>query len=59
MIEQEKKLNELLKEMGCHLIYEFDFPQYKILPPEIKLALEVLKRNQMVVRIVLKANSDK
>lgn len=55
MKEAEKELLELLKRNNCSLGYSFDFPMYRKLPIEVQLALQVLKKNGLVVRIVLES----
>lgn len=42
-----------LKNHGLQFGCEIDFPMYKIHPPEVDLALEVLKRNGMTINVGL------
>jgi len=39
-----EKLEELKKELGVKVSVHFDFPEYKILPVELQLALAVLSK---------------
>ena len=42
----EQKLQELKKETGLEPVVTIEFPQYKILPLEVQLALKVLENHQ-------------
>ena len=42
-----KKLEELKKELGIKVNVSLDFPEYKILPAELQLALAVLSKYRM------------
>ena len=52
----EKEIQDILNKYNLKISYEFDFPRYKILPPEVKLALKVLENNGMKIVFVLKDN---
>lgn len=52
--EAEKKIDVILKENDLTYSYEFSFPMYRILPDEVKLALSVLEKNGLKVRVILK-----
>lgn len=42
----EQKLQNLKKEMGLDPVVTIEFPQYKILPIEVQLALKVLEKHE-------------
>lgn len=42
----EKKLKELDKEFNLRPVVTIEFPQYKVLPNEVKLALAVLEEHK-------------
>ena len=42
----EEKLNNLQEESSIEPTISIEFPQYKILPVEIKLALEILEKHE-------------
>jgi hypothetical protein len=53
-----EELKVLLGKHGLDLCPIIDFPKYKILPAEVKLALEVIKNHGAVMKInCLEANS--
>jgi len=54
----EDQVIKLLKDNNMTLGYEFDFPMYKILPDEVRLAMSVLNNHGMKVLVTLK-NIDK
>lgn len=57
--EAEDEIQKILDRNNLKLGYTFEFPIYKILPDEVKLALSVLKNHGMRVVIELKPKSDK
>ena len=52
----EKEIQAILIKNNCNISYSLDFPKYKILPDEVKLALKVLENNGMKVLFTLKEN---
>ena len=44
-----KKLEELKKELGVKVNVGLDFPEYKIIPVDLQLALAVLSKYRMDV----------
>lgn len=54
MMEAEKQIESILEKNECELSYEITFPRFKILPEEVQLALIVLGKNGMVIKMVLK-----
>jgi hypothetical protein len=53
MDDLEKKIYELVKENNAIISFAFDFPQYKILPDDVNLALKVLQNHGMHIKIML------
>ena len=51
--EVEKQIKELVDKNGFKIGYKIDFPVYRILPDEVKLALNILNKYGMVIKIVL------
>lgn len=54
IIEFEKKLKKLLEDSNIAIETTVDFPQYKILPEEVRLALLVLQKHGGVFKPVYK-----
>jgi len=52
-------LTNWLQLEKLEISFEMSFPQYKILPDEVKLALSVLSRNGMKITVVLKSKEIK
>ena len=52
--EIDVKFQRFLKENSLAVSYTIDFPLYKVLPDEVKLALSVLSKNGMKIMFVLK-----
>jgi hypothetical protein len=50
----EEKIQKLLDENNLKIDYEIVFPKFEKLPPEIELALTVLKSKGMKIRFVIK-----
>ncbi len=51
--EVEKQIKDLVDKNGFEIGYVLDFPVYKILPDEVKLALKVLGKHGMTLKITL------
>ena len=49
-----EQLDRVLKSYNYKLGYEMEFPIYKILPDEVKLALLILQKHGMKVSITIK-----
>lgn len=47
-------MEKLLKDNNAKTSYEMVFPQYNVLPDEVKLAISVLSKHGMVIRFVIK-----
>jgi hypothetical protein len=52
----EKEIRDILIKNNCKISYSLDFPVYKIIPDEVKLALKVLENNGMKILFTLKEN---
>lgn len=55
----EKVIMNILEKSDLELGYEFQFPKYKEMPEEVRLALKVLQQHEMKVLITLKEKSNK
>jgi len=53
-----QKIAEDVSKQGFEFGYEISFPRYRIIPDEVRLALNVLKSHGMKISVVLK-NKDK
>ena len=51
--EIEKQVKDLTDKNNFEIGYKIDFPIYRILPDEVKLALNILNKYGMVIKIVL------
>ena len=49
----QTEVNEALTRNNCTLTYQIDFPTYKILPDEVKLALLILQKHGMKISFVI------
>lgn len=49
-------LQLFLEKHNARIDYKMDFPMYRILPDEVKLALKVLAKHGMKVVITIKEN---
>jgi len=49
-----KAITRYLENHQMVLVVNLDFPQYKILPPEVELALQVLNKHGMSMKMFLK-----
>lgn len=49
----QKEIQAVLDKHNLELGYQVTFPQYKVLPDEVKLAMLVLKKNGMVIQFTL------
>lgn len=47
-------IEKILKDNNAKTGYEMVFPQYNVLPDEVKLAISVLNKHGMIIRFVLK-----
>ena len=54
MKQVEKEIQQILKDYNCRLHYRITFPQYRVLPEEVQLALSVLARHGMKITIEIK-----
>lgn len=54
MKKAEKEINKILHKNKLRISYSIAFPMYKILPDEVKLALNVLGKHGMKVIFTLK-----
>lgn len=61
MSEQEvlNQIEELLKKNNLKLVYQLDFPIYKILPDAVKLALNVIYSHGMEIVATLRPREEK
>jgi len=50
----EKEYKELLKKYGLEMTMEMEFPQYKILPIRLQLALQIIIEEGMQYRATFK-----
>lgn len=55
----QREIEEILKKYKLKIKYKFEFPIYRILPDEVKLALNVLSRNQMKILIEFESIKEK
>lgn len=53
MDDAQKEIQAVLDKHNLELGYQINFPQYKIIPDEVKLAMLVMKNNGMVIQFVL------
>ena len=44
--ELSKEFNELKKKYGLEMVISLDFPEYKVLPAEVQLALAVISKHK-------------
>lgn len=49
----QKEIDTILKKHNLRSGYEMVFPQYRILPDEVKLAISVLSKHGMIIRFTL------
>ena len=47
----EEQLTGAMKENEIGIVLSIDFPQFKILPDEVKLALSVMEKNGYVLKL--------
>jgi hypothetical protein len=47
----EEELKEIITRNNIDIRYKLDFPQYKILPEEVRLALMILEKHGMKIVI--------
>lgn len=52
--EIKNQIDKLCKDNNYEIAYKFDFPIYRILPEEVRLATSVLEKHGLVVRLELK-----
>ncbi len=50
----QNEIEEILKKHNKSLSYEMDFPVYRILPEEVLLAIKVLEKHGMRIKITFK-----
>lgn len=51
----QKDIDKILKDNKLKIGYKLDFPQYKILPDEVLLAIKILERHQMRIIMMLES----
>lgn len=49
----QQQIKELLAKEGLEMRYKLDFPMYRILPDELQLALKVLEKHKMGIKITI------
>lgn len=49
--EINKQIQGILKENDLKMAYKLDFPVYRILPEEVRLALAILEKHGMKIQI--------
>lgn len=52
--EVKKEIDALCKNNNMEIKYKFDFPIYRIIPDEVKLAVSVLEKHGLTVGLDLK-----
>lgn len=52
----QKEIQEVLKKYGLQLSYKLEFPIYRIIPEEAKLAMKILERYAMHIVLTFKPN---
>lgn len=57
--EVETRIIEYLEKHNRTVGYKIDFPVYKILPEEVKLALSILKKHGMQIIITFEQKQEK
>lgn len=50
----DDKFNKFLEDNNLEVSYLIDFPVYKVIPDEVKLALNVLRNHKMRIKFILK-----
>jgi hypothetical protein len=50
----EQELEDLKKKYGLNPVATLEFPQFKILPIEVELALKVLEKNEYKIMLTYK-----
>ena len=53
--QKQNRVREILEKEGVEIGYNLSFPIYRILPNEVKLALLILDKYGMEVKIFLKS----
>ncbi len=56
--EYERGLAVLKKETGLDPVITLEFPQYRVLPVEIQLALEILQKHKYQFMLTYKETND-
>ena len=51
--EAKKQIDNICKQNNLHIKYKLEFPVYRILPDEVKLALNILEKHGMVIKFEL------
>lgn len=54
IMEYEKRLKILENEIGVEPTASIEFPQYRVLPEEVQLALLVIQRHQYKIMLTYK-----
>ena len=49
--EVNKQIQDILKKNNLRMAYKMEFPIYRILPPEVQLALAILEKHGMKIQI--------
>lgn len=59
MNDAQKEIEAVLKKYKVKTGFFINFPQYKILPDEVKLALIILDKHGMEIQLTLKPVEEK
>ena len=54
----EREIKAILKNTKTEIRYKLDFPRYKILPDEVRLALSVLESHGMKIIVTFEKKPD-
>lgn len=49
--EVKKQIQDILKKSKHRIDFQIDFPMYKVLPEEVKLALRIIQKHGMKIYI--------
>lgn len=53
MDEATKEVEAVLKKHNAEISFQIDFPRYRDIPAEVKLALRVIKNHGMTITMVI------
>lgn len=48
-----EEISQALKKHNLRINYELSFPRYRVMPDEVRLALNVLRKHEMKITIAL------